>query len=148
MGSSPAGIVISKALHYIITIAALVFIGFTISFYYGGILFTGESVNFTGAMISAALMSIFFFFSTALSIFLSSLVRKGITAGFISLAVSYVISSISGIESISKFLPYKLVQGANTFSMDGMAFTIIFVLAISIVFIILTIKRMEKVEVI
>lgn len=148
MGTSPAGVVLAKVFHYTITVTVLVFLGLFISFYYSGMLFSGECADFTGVMVSAMLMSLFFFFSITLSMLLSSLVKRGITAGFISLAVSFVTSSITGIESIGKFMPYKLVQGAGMFSMEGMAFTVIFVLVLCAVFIILTIRRMEKVEVI
>lgn len=148
MGTSPSGIVLAKTLHYTVTVAVLVFLGFFISFYYSGTLFTGDSADFTGVMVSASLMSLFFFFSITLSMLLSSIVKKGITAGFISLAVSLITSSLAGIEGVGKFIPYKLVQGANTFSMDDMTFTIIFMLLLCIVFISLTIRRMEKVEVI
>lgn len=146
LGGSPAGITIAKIFHYSITIIALIFLGFMISYYYGGILFTGESAVFSDVMISAFLMSVYFLFNITFTIFLSSLVRKGIAAGFISLALSYIMSSLSSIEGLGRFIPYKLVEGANAFSLEGMTLTIILVLLLCIIFSALTVYRMEKVE--
>lgn len=148
MGSSPAGIVLAKSVHYALTIVILTFLGFIICYNYSGVLFTGESIEFLEVMHSAILMSIFLMFLMTLTIFLSSLVKKGITAGFISLAISFLMPTVSGLDGVGNFIPYKLIQGADEFSMNNMAVTVIFVLVLCVAFIILTIRRMEKIEVI
>lgn len=148
LGCKPAELVLAKAVHYCISIAILIFAGFLMNFYYGGVLFSGESVGLAGAMASAVLMSLYFVFLIIMTLLISSLVKKGITAGFISLAASYITLPFADMDGIGSFMPYKLVQGANAFSIDGMTCTIIFILLLSAVFAALTICRMEKVEVI
>lgn len=147
-GSSPAGIVMAKAVHYIMVIALLILLGFYINFYYSSILLTGETVRLRELIVSTVLMIIYFIFTASSALLFSSFVKKGITAGFISLAVSYGTMALSNIEGLGRFMPYKLVQGANAFSMDGMVVTILFTLMLIIGLIAITILRMTKIEVV
>lgn len=148
MGSSTAGIVLAKVLHYTLTIVLLIFIGFPVNYYYGSILFEGQTIGFTEVLTSAVLMSVFFFFNITLVTFLSSIVKKGITAGFIAIVIDYTAIPLSSIKKICKFIPYTLIQGANTFTFDNMILTIIFTISLSLLLTILTINNMNKVEII
>jgi len=47
-----------------------------------------------------------------------------------------------------KFIPYKLVEGANSFTLENYYYTIAFSIMCSILFIIATILKMNKVEII
>ncbi|MBU3144297.1 hypothetical protein [Clostridium sp. CF012] len=147
-GSVPAGIVLAKIIHYTIVITLLTFIGFLTCAYYGSILFKGENVELSGIMSSALLMSVYYFFNIALVTLLSSLVRKGVTAGFITVMITFTSTAFVNLNSIGKFMPYKLVEGANSFSLENYSYTIAFSIICSILFIIATIFNMNKVEVI
>ena len=147
-GSVPAGIVIAKITHYTIVVTILTFIGFLTCAYYGGILFQGEKVALLGILKSALLMSVYYFFNISLVTLFSSLVKKGVTAGFITVMITFLSAAFVNIPAIGKFMPYKLVEGANSFTLENYLYTMVFLIIFSILFIIITIIKMNKVEVI
>ena len=147
-GSIPAGIVLAKIIHYTIVITALTFIGFLTCAYYGSILLGGEKVALSGIMSSALLMSLYYFFNITLVTFFSSLVKKGVIAGFITLMITFISAAFVNLNVIGKFMPYKLVEGANSFTLENYSYTIAFSIMCSIILIIATIFKMNKVEVI
>lgn len=147
-GSNPAGIVMAKVIHYIIVVTILIFLGFLTCSYYGSILLKGESVSLSGIMKSAFLMSIYSFFNISLVTFFSSFVKKGITAGFITIMITFLSATLVNLDIVGKFIPYRLVQGANLFTVEGYLYTIVFSIGCSILFILLTIFKMNRVEVI
>ncbi|MEK6263742.1 MAG: hypothetical protein N2B06_03085 [Clostridium sp.] len=147
-GSVPAGIVLAKITHYTIVVTILTFIGFLICSYYGSILFQGEKLALSGILSSALLMSIYYFFNITLVTLFSSLVKKGVTAGFITLIITFLSATLVNLNTIGNFMPYKLVQGANLFTLENYLSTMFFSVICSIIFIIITIIKMNKVEVI
>lgn len=147
-GSYPIGIVMAKITHYTTVVTILTFLGFITCSYYGSVLFKGEGVNLSGVMKSAFLMSIYYFFNITLVTFFSSFVKKGITAGFITLMITFLSATLVNLNIVGNFMPYKLVQGANLFTLDNYLYTVVFSIGCSILFIILTIFKMSRVEVI
>lgn len=147
-GSKPIGIVLAKIIHYTIVVIILTFIGFLTCAYYGSILFQGEKVALSGIMNSVLLMSVYYFFNITLVTFFSTIVKKGVTAGFITVMVTFVSAAFVNLNTIGKFMPYKLVEGANLFTLESYSYTIVFSIMCSILFIIATIFKMNKVEVI
>jgi len=147
-GSKPPGIVLAKIIHYTIVVTILTFIGFLTCDYYAGSLLQGEKVSFSGVMNSAILMSVYYFFNITLVTLFSSFVKKGVTAGFITLMITFFSATLVNLNTIGKFIPYKLVQGANSFTLENYYFTIVSSIVYSIIFIMLIIFRMNKVEVI
>jgi ABC-2 type transport system permease protein len=147
-GSRPAGIVLAKVIHYTLAITVFTFMGFLTAYYYIGILFTGDMPTLAGVMKSATLISMYYIYNITLVVFLSSLVKKGIAAGFIVLGLNFVVMGAGKLKGIGKFMPYKLVEKANLMTLEGVAITIGVVAVISIVFVIMTIYRMNRVEVI
>lgn len=147
-GSRPAGIVIAKVIHYALAISFFTFIGFLTVYYYIGILFTGDMPTLAGVMKSATLISLYYVYNITLVVLLSSLVKKGIAAGFIVLILNFVDIGAVKLKGIGKFMPYKLVEKANLMTLQGAGITIWVVTAVSIVFVIMTIYRMNRVEVI
>ncbi|MCB2299031.1 hypothetical protein [Clostridium tagluense] len=147
-GSVPAGIVLAKIIHYTMVVTILTFLGFLTCAYYGSILFKGEKVDLPGIMSSALLMSIYYFFNIALVTLFSSFVKKGVTAGVITIMITFTSATLVNLNTIGKFMPYKLVEGANLFTLENYSYTIAFLIICSILFIIATIFNMNKVEVI
>jgi ABC-2 type transport system permease protein len=147
-GSKPMGIVMAKIIHHTIVVTILTFIGFFICSYYGSILFKGEKVALLGIMNSAFLMSIYFFFNISLATFFSSFLKKGVTAGFITVMITFLSAALVNLGIIGKFVPYRLVEGANSFALENYLYTAAFSIICSIVFIIATIIKMNKVEVV
>lgn len=147
-GASPENIVLAKFLSYLIAVLIFTIIGFIVNYYYVTILFTKDIVTFSGLTPAITLVFVYFIFNIALTLFFSSLSKKGLIAGIITLAVNFLTIPLAGIKSISKFVPYNLINAANKFSFQDCFTSIIFVLAISILLLILTIVKMNRVEVI
>ena len=147
-GAVPASIVLAKIIHYTIVVTILTFIGFLICAYYGSILLMGEKVSLSGILNSSILMSVFYFFNITLVTFFSSFVKKGVSAGFITVVITFLSATFVNFNTAGNFMPYKLVQGANLFTLENYLYTIAFSIMCSILFIIATIFKMNKVEVI
>lgn len=147
-GSSPWGIVLAKIIHYTIVVIIFTLIGFLTCYYYSGILLKGEKVTLLMVMNSGILMCVFYLFNITLATLFSSYIKKSVVAGFITLMITFLSALLVNLNYIGNFMPYKLVQGANSFTLENYYCTIVFSIICSIVFIILTIFRMNKVEVI
>ena len=147
-GSKPIGIVLAKIIHNTMVVAILTFIGFMTCSYYAGILLQGEKVPISGIMNSVFLMSVYYFFSIALVTFFSSFVKKGVIAGFTTVMITFVSAAFVNLSTIGKFVPYKLVEGANSFTLKGYSGTIAVLIICSLLFITATIFNMNKIEVI
>jgi ABC-2 type transport system permease protein len=150
-GARPASIVLAKLLNYAVTIGLLVFVGFAINYYYITILFDKDPISFINIIPAIALVYLYYIFNISLTLLLSSIFKRGLVGGIIALAAGFTTSALAGIESIGKFVPYNLINQANSIILTGESegiTTIIFTLILSVVFITLTIVRMNKVEVI
>lgn len=147
-GSKPIGIVLAKIVHSTIVVTILTFIGFLTCSYYLGILIQGEKVSMAGIMNAAFFMSVYYFFSITLVTLFSSFVNKGIIAGFVTVMIIFLSATFVNLSTVGKFVPYKLVEGANLFMLKGYLDTIVFLIICSMVFIIATVFNMNKVEVI
>lgn len=147
-GSLPFGIVLAKFVNYSVTIIFLSVIGLLVNYYYAGILLKGTTVDFYRVLVSACFVSLYFIFTIALVLLFSSLLKKGIVAGILVLVLNYFSVTFIAVKSISKFIPYKLIESASSFKPVDITVTIITVVISSIILISLTILRMNKVEVV
>lgn len=147
-GGSPTAIVLAKFLHYSVYITGITLIGIGINFYYVNLLFPGGSISFGSEMLAGTLVSMFFVSEIAIAMFLSSILKKGIVAGFVTMLLSYGSIVFMQFNTISTFLPYKLVDLANKFTLEGILKPIIITSIYIIIFIVATSIKMEKVEVI
>ena len=147
-GGRPSGIVLSKILHLSITITLITFLGFLINYYYTNILIKGDIVPVSTLMLSAGLISLYYFFNVCLAVFFSSFIKKGIAAGFLVLGIAYFTPLLNGVEILKNFLPYRLVYNASSFIFTDIAKPVIIIILYCIVLISLTIYRMNRVEVI
>lgn len=147
-GSSPSQIVLAKFIHYFIAVTVVIFIGFIINYYYSSFLFGNESLSVIDILKSAFLISIYYIFTISLLMFFSSIFKKGITVGIIVLLINYISAIFIKIQSIAKFIPHNIISSASLFNINNAKITIIFTLVLSIIFLVFTIIRMNKVEVI
>jgi hypothetical protein len=147
-GSRPSGIVLAKLLHYGVVVTIFIVIAFSVNYYYSTLLFKGDSVRIIDLIRSVSYISIYFFFSIALTIFLSAIIKKGIVSGIIVLGFNYFSVLFANINSIKNFLPYKLIETSSEFSSTGIYKTIVAVIIYCIVLGSLTILKMNKTEVI
>ncbi len=147
-GCSPAQMVVAKFIHHVLATSLIIVLGFIINYYYVNILITGDDVPFLSYMLSAVLVGVYFMFNIGMCMLFSSLFKKGFVAGLISIAVSYSLIPISGINAIKAYMPYRLISAATAFSIEGAVTAIITAAAVSTLFIALTCYRMSKAEVI
>lgn len=148
MGGKPWGIVLSKLLHYIFVVCILTLLGFLTVYYYAGLLFKGESTGINGVFTAAILIGLYYIFNITLTIFFSSFFKKGIGAAFTTILINFIQIPFISFKGVGKYLPYTLVERANAFTMENTSGTIIFTLAACMVLTYLTVKRMDRVEVI
>lgn len=147
-GCKPSGIVLSKVLHYSIAAALITFSGFCISFYYTNLLIKGESVSFNNVAVSAFLVILYFIFIINLAVFFSSMLKKGLAAGFITLGIVYFSSILNNIESLRDFIPYRLIYDASLYSGTIPVKTAVIIILYCTILYSLAIFRMNKIEVI
>lgn len=143
-GGKPSLIVLAKTIHYSLAVLLLTFIGFYINYYYSQILFKDNNIKLSMVITSALLISLYFIFNICLVTLFSSLLKKSLSSGILTLTLNFISIPLLSIKSLEKFIPYTLVKGANNFSLNDMTFTIIFVICTSALLITLTIFRMNK----
>jgi ABC-2 type transport system permease protein len=146
-GARPASIVLAKFLNYFLAVVIFTALGFLVNYYYVTTLFSKDPLEIALLLPSVVLILVYYIFNISLTMLLSSIFKKGLASGILVLAITLTTSALSGLQSIGKFIPYKLVALANGFSFNDTSFTICFTAALSFVFIILAIVRMNKVEV-
>jgi ABC-2 type transport system permease protein len=147
-GAKPSSIVLAKTFHYTLVVLILTYIGFIINYSYSQVLFKENNVKMSMIMVSALLISLYFLFNICLVTLLSSLLKKSLSSGLLTLALNFISIPFLSIKVLAKFIPYTLVKAANEFSLNDMTFTIIFFICSSGLLIWLTIIRMNKIEVI
>ena len=147
-GSSPGGIVLAKISHYSIVIVILTICGFVINHYYTNMLFKNDTVSITNVIISAGLISVYFIFNIILATFFSSLLKKGIAAGFVTIGIGYFSILLNNTKIIGDYIPNKLVSNASSFNNVNSVKALAFASICSILLIIITIYRMNRVEVV
>lgn len=118
-GARPWEIVLAKLIHYSLVISLFIFAGFAINYYYASILFAGDYVSAYRDANSAILIALYYEFNVSLIIFLSSIFRKGLAAGIVSLTVSYFMPLLTNIDWVKDFVPYTLINTASTFKAPG-----------------------------
>jgi ABC-2 type transport system permease protein len=147
-GARPISVVLAKFINYVVFVTIFCIIGFLINFYYISIFFTKDPLTLIDLIPSITLVCVFYIFNIALTIFLSSVFKKGLFAGITALSVNIITGSLTSIKAISKFIPSKLISLANNFNFKDSEFTIIFTLILTLLFVFLSFIRMNNVEVI
>lgn len=147
-GGSPWQMVLAKFTHYALVIFAVILVGFAVNYYYVNIIISGESIAFGEVMAAALLISLYFVLGLSMAMLFSSLLEKSLTSGIVTLAVSYVMAAVSGIKGFNKFMPYNLIQFADSFTLKGTFSLVATSLVLIAVMLIFTCRRMTKAEVI
>lgn len=146
-GSSPAGIVISKIVHYGIVVSLITTGGFLINHYYISLLIKGEAVPISEVLSAAGVISLYFLFNIILVMFFSAIFKKSLISGFITLGLGYFTALLNNVDSIRAFIPYRLVNHANGVSNDHIMNTIFVVLMYCVILTGFTIYKMNKIEI-
>jgi len=147
-GASPMFIVISKFINYSVPVLLVTTAGIFINHYYSSVLFINLDVATSKLFIISLFISLYFIFNIALVLFLSSIIKKSLPAGILTLVIGYVSAAFIKIPQLGKFLPYKLISDSSTLTFKETTFTAVFTVVLIVTLIIATVYRMNHVEVI
>lgn len=147
-GASPLFIVLSKFINYSLTVLIMTTAGIFINYYYSSVLFKGSSISVENLFSVSMLLSLYFIFNISLVLFFSSIIKKGLPAGIVTLVIGYAGAAIIKIPKTEEFIPYKLVSDCSALSFNAVTFTIVFTVALTIIFLVAAVYRMNHVEVI
>lgn len=147
-GANPKALVLAKFIHHVLSITILVFLGFILNYYYASVLFSGGDININKVLTSAALISAYYAFSLSLLLLFSSLFKKSVFSGILVLIICYLLGTLSFVDKIKDFSPYNLISLAYKFSFNGSIKGLTATFIISLIFILLTMYRLKKAEVI
>lgn len=147
-GAFPWEITLAKLIHYTIVISLIVICGYLLDYYYANLLFKGGTVKLYRVFVASFLICIYYIFNIILTMFFSSIAKKGIISGIVVLGISYLSALLNGIKQISIFSPYNLVATASGFKATNINETIAVVIIYCIILVIATMLRMEKAQVV
>lgn len=143
------GIVLAKYFVYGGAIFIITLVGFLVNYYYSKLLFPEEIISIGRVFKSSLIFGLYFLFNLSLVLLMSSLFRKGIAAGILSLSIIYLNPAIGMIEKVSKISPYYLVNQANILKDNYDSFlnkSILLTFLYIIILIGITVYRMNKIE--
>ena len=149
-GANPAGIVLAKYIHYAITISLFIMISSLISYFYIDRLFTGGMLSVILVLESSLLYILYYFALLSVLLYLSSLFRRGLAAGFTILILGYSLSIFNQFEAIRAYFPnYLILKAADIGHIldNSLIPTVIVSFCIIILFVFLSILRMKKIDV-
>lgn len=147
-GANLSAVVISKILHYAVVLSVFIIAGFVINYYYATTLFQNNVIAFDKVLLSSILISLYYIFIIILLIFLSIILRRGIISALLVLIFHIISAVLINIDKIAKFIPYNLISLANSFTAKNILTTTILVALYCLLLTILTIKKVNKIEII
>lgn len=147
-GANLSAVVISKIFHYTVVISIFIIAGFAINYYYAKTFFRDNIIAFEKVLISSIFMSLYYIFIIVLLIFLSSILRRGIIAALLVLIFHIISAILVNIDKIARFIPYNLISLANSFTTKDMLTTTLSVGLYCLLLTILTVKKINKIEII
>jgi ABC-2 type transport system permease protein len=149
-GARPAGIVLAKYIHYAVVLIVFILISFLTNYFYTVQLFEGGILSMGIVLWAAVLYSIYYCVLLALLLLLSSLFKRGLFAGIITIVFAYTMSIFNQFQGIRQYLPNYLLLKAQDI-LGGFDTTLIPTLfssaALIVIFIALTIYRMKKIDI-
>jgi ABC-2 type transport system permease protein len=147
-GASPLFIVMSKFVNYSIYVLLITTAGIFVNNYYSSILFKKSQVSIGTLFTVALLISLYYIFNIALVMFFSSLMKKSLPAGILTLIIGYASAAIIQLPHIKDFLPYKLISDSSALTFKGTTCTAFCTAVLTVIFLIATVYRMNHVEII
>lgn len=150
-GARPPAIVLAKYFHYAFTFSSLILLSFLTNFLYITLLFEEGTLKPATVLSSAALYILYYCFLLSLLILLSSLFKRGIVPGILTILFAYTMNIINQFTDINRYFPNYLVYKArvmigifDTTLLPTLAITVFLIL----LFIMLTIRRLNKMDIV
>jgi len=149
-GANPAGIVLAKYIHYMVTISLSILIAFLTNYFYINRLFTGGILSIEIVLKSSLLYILYYSVLLSILLYLSSLFKRGLIAGITVLVLVYTLSIFNLFEAIRAYFPnYLLFKAADIGHIfdNSLIPTVIVSFCIIILLIFFSILRMKKIDV-
>jgi ABC-2 type transport system permease protein len=148
-GVRPAGMVMAKFIHYVVTISVFIFIAFIINYFYIKILFTEGILALSTVLQSSLLYILYYIFVLATLLFLSGIFRKSILAGITTLVLTYTLNIFNQSALIRPYFPnYLLFKSADVVVLDKTLIpTIAITICLVVIIIYFSILRMKRIDV-
>ena len=149
-GANPAGIVLAKYIHYVVTISFFILIAFLTHYFYVNSLFIGGILSIEIVLKSSLLYMLYYCVLLSILLYLSSLFKRGLIAGITVLALGYTLSIFNQFKVVRAYLPnYLLFKAADIgYIFDNSLIpTVIVSLCIIILLVFFSILRMKKIDV-
>ncbi|HEY4696310.1 MAG TPA: hypothetical protein VIH13_05425 [Candidatus Hydromicrobium sp.] len=149
-GANPAGIVLAKYIHYAITISLFMLIASLINYFYIDRLFTGGMLSVIIVLESTLLYMLYYCTLLSVLLYLSSLFRRGLAAGFTVLVLAFSLSIFNQFKIIRIYLPNYLIFKAADIGYifdNSLIPTVTVSFCLIILFVFLSILRMKKIDI-
>jgi len=149
-GVNPAGIVLAKYIHYVVTISFFILIAFLTNYFYVNSLFIGGILSIEIVLKSSLLYILYYSVLLSILLCLSSLFKKGLIAGITVLVLGYTLSIFNQFKVVRAYLPnYLLFKAADIgYIFDNSLIpTVIISFCIIILLVFFSILRMKKIDV-
>ena len=149
-GLKPAGMVIAKYIHYLITISLFILIAFLTNYLYTIRLFSGGLLSISIVFKSSLLYILYYAVLLSFLLYLSSLFKRSIIPGIITIVFAYSLSILNQFKTIRSYFPnYLFLKAAdikNIFD-SSLIPTVIISFCIIILLIYLSILHMKKIDI-
>ena len=149
MGCNINGVVLAKLSVYGAYILFVNVLGMLIAYYYSGIIFGFTYGSFGAAAVAGIVYGLFFVFVLSLLILAGSFFKKSFLAVTVTLIFVYLMPLANNFDSIIRYIPINLLTEANYFSnfiSKNMVVSLICTIALTVIFSVLSVFKLERVE--
>jgi len=149
MGCSVNGMVLAKLLVYGAFLLLINVMGMLIAYWYSGVIFGFTYGSFAAAVVSGAVYGIFFVFVLSFLILISSFSKKSFLAAAVTVLLVYLMPLVNNFAAIKRYLPINLLTEANYFAdllSKNLAVSLICTIALIVIFGVLSVFKLERIE--
>jgi len=149
-GLKPAGMVIAKYIHYLITISLFILIAFLTNYFYIIRLFSGGLLSISNVFKSSLLYILYYAVLLSFLLYLSSLFKRSIIPGIITIVFAYSLSILNQFKTIRSYFPnYLFLKAADIKNIFDSTLipTVIISFCIIILLVYLSILHMKKIDI-
>jgi len=149
-GLKPAGMVIAKYIHYLITISLFILIAFLTNYLYIIRLFSGGLLSISIVFKSSLLYILYYAVLLSFLLYLSSLFKRSIIPGIITIVFAYSLSILNQFKTIRSYFPnYLFLKAADIKNIFDSTLipTVIISFCIIILLVYLSILHMKKIDI-
>lgn len=149
-GAEPAGIVLAKYTHYMLTISVFIPVAFLTNYFYITRLFKEGILSIEIALKSSLLFILYYALLLSILIFLSSLFKKGFIAAITVLILGYSLSIFNRFNTIRAYFPnYLLYKAADLGHVFDSSLIPIVIISFCIIMLLIffSILRLKKIDI-